>query len=218
MTLEDWFNYILNEPALEKQFDNGIRDEGRVGFRLDDFLRDPIAAKAGLNHAHVLALRLYTTNAFPYINNPLRLGERHPMPATVLFLQEALKKLRVNAADELQGSTSLWRGFKDLEVEQEFLDQGGTELAPMSTSTDLRTAAQYSCNGRNGETALIMKLKIDKNDFMSYGAGLKWLSAFPGEEERLFPPLTYLRPTDRVTRETVDGVNFTIMEVVPQLN
>ena len=140
------------------------------------------------------------------------------MPATVLFLQEALKKLRVNAADELQGSTSLWRGFKDLEVEQEFLDQGGTELAPMSTSTDLRTAARYSCNGRNGETALIMKLKIDKNDFMSYGAGLKWLSVFPGEEERLLPPLTYLRPTERVTTETVDGVNFTIMEVVPQLN
>jgi len=77
----------------------------------------------------------------------------------------------------------------------------------------LKVAAQYSCTGAVGETALIMKLKIDKNDFMSYGAGLKWLSAFPGEDERLYPPLTYLKPTTRTQSETVEGINFKIVEV-----
>ena len=78
-----------------------------------------------------------------------------------------------------------------LEVLDTFLRDGGTELAPMSTSTSLQVAADYSCRGRAGETALIMKINIRENDFMSFGADVRWLSAFPEEEERLFPP----RPT-----------------------
>ena len=30
---------------------------------------------------------------------------------------------------------------------------------------------------------------------MERGAPLQWLSAFPGESEFLYPPLTYLKPT-----------------------
>ena len=235
MTLEDWFNYVRNEPSSEMQFGNGIRDKGRQHMRLKDF-QDQHARDANLEMAHILALRLYTTKVFGYINNPLRpycpfynlsgkrRGSKHPMPATVLFLQEGLKRLRKVAEKELKRkvaaseSTSLWRGFKSLEVKNTFLQEGGTELAPMSTSTNLKVAAQYSCTGAFGETALIMKLKIDKNDFMSYGAGLKWLSAFPGEDERLYPPLTYLKPTSRKQSEIVEGINFKIVEVEPTLN
>lgn len=217
MTLKTWFNYILNEPASEMEFSNGIRDKGRSGWRLDDFLNEINAT--GLKKAHVLALRLYTTKIFRFINNPLREEIQHPMPATVLFLQEGLKLLRKNAASELKGSTSLWRGFKNLNVQTEFLDKGGTELAPMSTSTKLDIAAQYSTNGAPGERALIMKLKIEKNNYLSYGADVTWLSAFPGENERLFPPLTFLRPSERPTQTvTLEGITFTIVEVVPQLN
>ena len=219
MTLETWFNYILYEPASEMTFDNtdsGIRDQGHTGWYLKDFCDHDTC---GLKMAHVLALRLYTTKIFRFINNPLREEITHPMPATVLFLQEGLKLLRTNAKFELQGSTSLWRGFKNLHLQQKFLETGVTELAPMSTSTKLDIAAQYSTNGAAGESALIMKLKIDKNNFMSFGAGLKWLSAFPGEHERLFPPLTFLRPSDHpIQTVKVEGVTFTIVEVVPQLN
>ena len=219
MTLDDWFHYILDEPASAREFENGIQDEGHIGWTLDDFLQHPQAKAANLNRAHVVALRLYTSKAFRYINDPLRQGRKHPMPATVMFLQEGLKKLRRNNADELRDSTSLWRGFKNLQVQQKFLDGGGTELALMSTSSDLQTAAKYSCDcGQKDEKALILKLKIDKNNFMSYGAGLKWLSVFPGEEERLFPPLTFLSPTNRIIKETVEGVKFTIVEVEPRLN
>ena len=34
-------------------------------------------------------------------------------------------------------------------------------------------------------------------DFMSMGADVQWLSAFPGEAEIIYPPLIYLKPTGR---------------------
>jgi hypothetical protein len=229
MTLLDWFNYVLNEPASELVFNNGIRDSGRPAMRFAAFCRHQIARDCGLNRAHVLALRLYTTKVFWYINSPFRQNNggrvrlqnpmhRHPMPATVMFLREGMIRLRTQAEKELQGqgATSLWRGMRGLRVHDEFLQNGGTELAPMSTSTNLAIAANYSCNGAEGETALIMKLKIPRNGFHQYGAGLGWLSAFPDEVERLFPPLTYLRPTERAQQNvTVEGIDFTIVEVEP---
>ena len=50
---------------------------------------------------------------------------------------------------------------------------------------------------------------------MSTGRGpasdISWLSAFPGEKEVLFPPLTFLKPTGRA--EVVEG--YTFVEVAP---
>jgi len=37
-----------------------------------------------------------------------------------------------------------WRGMRNMEVPEEFLKQGGTELAPMSCTSDLAIAMQYS--------------------------------------------------------------------------
>ena len=58
--------------------------------------------------------------------------------------------------------------------------------------------------------------------FMQLGADLQWLSAFPGEAEILYPPLTYLKPTGKAERfdaESVDGerVSFTVVELQPTL-
>ena len=321
LSLQNWFDYVYNEKTSELQFgydDKGIRDFGRGSVTFKKFCRDGKKLGCELEDAEILALRLYTTKAYPLFTNPLREGAensqtrtltfkgkklgltlnpvtgdkasghglkimkvkkdapdetvnhlifpgsiievinnkscsgsrnkykpykdllkqmqkflaateplklrlkvpatKHPMPMTVMFLQDGLKKLRVHAEKELVKETSLWRGFKNLLVQEEFLEKGGTELAPMSTTTNLEIAAGYSCHGAIGETALIMKLNIGKNDFMLYGAGLRWLSAFPGEDERLFPPLTYLKPTGKKQKEVVEGITFTIVEVVPQLN
>jgi hypothetical protein len=51
-------------------------------------------------------------------------------------------------------------------------------------------------------------------------ADLQWLSAFPGEAEILFPPLTYLQPTGRIERvKLLEGsVAFTIVEVEPHIS
>ena len=63
----------------------GIRDKGRVGMRLKDFLNHPTAKEAGLNAAEVAALRVYTTAIFKWINNPLR--ERNTAPLINVFLE-----------------------------------------------------------------------------------------------------------------------------------
>ena len=37
-----------------------------------------------------------------------------------------------------------WRGMRNRKVPDEFLERGGTELAPMSTTSNLVVAMQYS--------------------------------------------------------------------------
>ena len=125
-----------------------------------DFCNHPVAINCGLKPAHVCAIRLYTTHAYRFFNNPLRAQQQHPLPMTVQFLADGLKKLRKQATEESSQARSLWRGFYNREIVGDFLKSGGTELAPMSTSTNLAVAADYSCNGQYGEEALIMKIKI----------------------------------------------------------
>ena len=62
--------------------------------------------------------------------------------------------------------------------------------------------------------ALIFMLRVES--FMALGADLSYLSAFPHEQEFLYPPLTYLKPTGK-TYDYVhaDGSIYTIIEVVP---
>ena len=67
----------------------------------------------------------------------------------------------------------------------------GTELAPMSTTSSLRTAVDYSMSKRSLIFCIRTKNKLER------GVNLEWISAFSRESETLFPPLTYLQPTGR---------------------
>jgi hypothetical protein len=49
------------------------------------------------------------------------------------------------------------------------------------------------------------------------GADVSWLSAFPIEEEILYPPLTFLQPTGRVETTSIDNTMFTIVEIQPHV-
>jgi hypothetical protein len=82
--------------------------------------------------------------------------------------------------------------------------------APMSTTTDLPVAVHYSSGG---QAALLIKLSTASA--LERGANISFLSAFAGEAEVLFPPLTYMRPTGKVAEELVGERRFTIVEVVP---
>ena len=53
------------------------------------------------------------------------------------------------------------------------------------------------------------------SNFMAAGADISWVSAFPGEEEMLYAPLTYLQPTGNVVDLQVGGYDFHIIEVLP---
>jgi len=57
---------------------------------------------------------------------------------------------------------------------------------------------------------------------MAYGADLRWVSAFPGEAEVLYPPLTYLKPTGRTEKISAKNKNgqiltITVIEVKPAI-
>jgi hypothetical protein len=230
----DNLDYILHKAAgsSDKAFPNGnlrrdcdsdgkllperrTADNTAMTFR--DFCEHPASKIAHLHPAHVLALRLYTTSSFQALNQPLRnMSEHrppHPFPATINFLKEGILRLRANGAGgpEATASIDLYRGFKDMRIIDNFKQTGGTELAPMSTTTDLNVAIAYALS----KHSLVMKLRT--RSFMQRGADIAFLSAFPGEKEILFAPLTYLRPTGRSMALTFPehAMNVTVIEVEP---
>ena len=150
-----------------------------------------------LSPPEVAAIRLYTTIVYKKINEPLREGDGkapdHPLPVTLLCLNKALKKLR----DKKGGDGQLWRGFKDKEVPEEFLRSGGMELSPMSTTTSLKTAVEYS---DSDHPAL---MRITCRTYQQRGVDISCFSAFAAEEEILFPPRSTLFPVQKGAAPTV---------------
>ena len=206
--------------GCRREWPNGTIDEGQpAGLSLDDFGAMEQARAARLSVGMVLALRLYSTAVYMSINAPLREGTEHPMPVLVHVLTEAIKRLRtVEGRDATQNEPlTLWRGMRNVaELPQRFLDEGGTERAPMSTTRELAVAVRYSMSAR----ATLLKLRT--SDFRSRGVDLRFVSAFPGEAEVLYPPLTHLRPVRRADGEAEvhehvmdDGRVFAVVEVVP---
>jgi len=188
--------------------------------RLDDFMKLKQAVETKLTRAHLLALRFYTSNSFTAINLALRDSDReiqHPLAAITMNVQGGIKRLRGLDAEGESASAeiSLWRGFTDMQVSEGFKVKGGSEFAPMSTTTDPEVAVGYAI--RKGETngSLLMKLKTSNN--MQRGAELTWLSVFPGETETLFLPLTFLQPTGKEQTIEHKGIKLTILEVTTTL-
>ena len=109
------------------------------------------------------------------------------------YIAEGIKKLRAVGAQQSSANQAvdLYRGMKNLAVNDEFVEGGGSEAAPMSTTPDPAIAVAY------GQSSNALLFKIVAKSFMSCGADIQFLSAFPGEKEFLYPPLTYLHPSGR---------------------
>ena len=113
----------------------------------------------------------------------------------------------------------LWRGLKDVSLDSDspFLRDGGTELAPLSTTPSLQVALQYAASS----SPVLLRLRV--YSFMQRGADVAWISAFPEEEERLFPPLTFLEPKGRPKKVVIEGesgrpaTTITVVTVVPHM-
>jgi hypothetical protein len=210
-------NYIITETASEVECWNGVRDKGRSGKNLEWFRKCKEAVDCCLTDAEVASLRFYTSHSFEAINVPLRDSSRttaHPLPAIVSLVQSGLKKLRAVGCDEKQKTVILWRGSSNMKIPEEFMADGGTELAPMSTTTDLNVALTYALKGV-GTPTVIFRIVTDNN--LSRGPDLKWVSLFPGESETLFPPLTYIQPTGKTQVLVHAGCQATVVEVRPTL-
>eukprot|EP00966_Prymnesium_polylepis_P191987 4449055-Prymnesium_polylepis.1 len=153
--------------------------------RFDDFVHEAQTRtkttsdrESPLHEPHALALRLYTTSTYKLINKPMRKRQKHPLPITVKYLMDGIRYLR--GADELDelGEVNLFRGMQNMNLPETFLKTGGTEAAPMSTTTDLRVAVNYC---RNSSSSLMFKIKTVS--CLERGADLGFLSAFPNEND-----------------------------------
>ena len=194
---------------------------------LADFVKLAQKEAPSIKEQHVAALRFYTTAAYMSINDPLRdlerkeAGQPHKLPITVAFIQHALKLLREveSRSPQKNKQVDLYRGMRNVSVPEEFAHDGGTELALMSTTANLRTAVEYAASTRS------VLLRLRTRNFMTRGPGVAFLSAFPGEQEYLYPPLTYLQPVhDPVTHEPiveeleVDDAIFSVIDVEPHMS
>ena len=70
-----------------------------------------------------------------------------------------------------------------------------SQIAPMSATHNADIAVQYSAS----QCATI--LRILTKDFTQRGADIAFLSAFPAEQESLYPPLTFLRSVKRPIKQ-----------------
>jgi hypothetical protein len=134
----EMYDYVVNQSSSPKEYPNGIRDEHRDAWLLEDFLQDESAKVAGLKRAEVAALRLYTTLVYLYINGPLRdlarveARKAVPLGVITMLVYKAIKKLRqVNASsDSATARQVLWRGMKDVEVTTDFMTKGEPPPSP----------------------------------------------------------------------------------------
>lgn len=100
--------------------------------------------------------------------------------------------------------------------EEAFFLGGGIEAAPLSTTSSLEVALAY---GISSSTAL---MRLSTSTFIQRGANLGYLSAFPEEQEILYPPLTYLQPTAPPIEVEIDlgdgeSITYQVLAVVPHI-
>merc|ERR1719231_691032 len=123
--------------------------------------------------------------------------------------------MRENFRDNFETIT-LWRGMRDIEVTDDYMASGGAELACLSTSPNRAVVASYA----RSACPLIFKIEVDSH--MAMGADISFLSLFPGEQEYLYPPLTYLQPTSQVdlinSKEEKVGVQVTVVPSFPAID
>ena len=101
--------------------------------------------------------------------------------------------------------------FKGLSLTEEFMTKGGSEFGCMSTSASRAIAAAFA---KSGDKPMVFK--YDTKNSLERGADVAFLSAYPNEEEVLFPPLTYLR-FKTVEEETVAGTKMLVVSVEAQI-
>ena len=112
----------------------------------------------------------------------------------------------------------LLRGMGNMRATHNFLKEGGSELAPCSSTSDLDIAIRYAKkwqddDGHDGQAALIFRIIVD--GWLDQAPDLSFLSAFPHEKEFTYPPLTFFQPVGKMERLIYNGTEFTILDAKP---
>jgi hypothetical protein len=86
----------------------------------------------------------------------------------------------------------LWRGVADMKVDEKFLEQGGTEMAVMSTTSNEEVAQSYAwCKAP--KPGLVIKYKTSG---LSRGVSIQFLSLYPKEVEFIYPVHLFKQVSD----------------------
>ena len=108
----------------------------------------------------------------------------HNLAVLVFILAGAMKKQRAHAANSDSGSEplELFRGMSNKEIFNRFIQSSAvelieaiSELAPMSSTTELWVALKYS-QGPAGSISTLLWIRTE--NFMDRSVDLEWLSAF----------------------------------------
>lgn len=139
------------------------------------------------------------------------------------ILDDAIRKLRLHyqTHENEEGRVMLYRGLHNMKLEGSFVErqQGGAEMAFMSTTLSFEVAVGFTLQSRDGlpvpsRHALMLRLVID--NAVNFGADVSYLSVNPGEGEVIFPPLCFLLPTGHFQVELLnEDTILTIIEVRP---
>jgi len=167
-----------------------VRDQGHAGWTLRTFCDTQEAQQAKLTEAEVCALRLYTGPVFAALNAALREQKIGDWATTIACCYSGTLKL-----SSLSKPTRVYRGVREstMQLPSRFYDlgtggfAGGVERAFMSTTKSPAVAIDYSGGEETPGSILIIDFEMG-----SRGAGVRWASQYPHEEELLFPPLTTL--------------------------
>jgi hypothetical protein len=168
-TVSTDFMYVLYEMSSEKEYPNGVRDQGMAGKSIDDYLKMSQSKKTKMNKPEAACLRFYSSPSFPAVTIPLRDPDRktkHPLAAITYCIFTAIRKqLALGAEDQAAAVEEriFWRGFSDLQISEDFKKHGGTEFAPMSTSTDPAVAVGYAVRKSQTDGALLMRIVTRNN-------------------------------------------------------
>ncbi len=165
-TISADFNYVLYEMSSEKEYHNGVRDKDMAGKSIDDFVN---MSQSKMNKSQAASLRFYSSPSFSAVTIPLRDHDRetqHPLAAIAYCIFTGIRKqLALGAEDQAAAVEEriFWRGFRDLQISDDFKKHGGSEYAPMSTSTDLWVAVGYAVRKSQTDGGLLMRI-VTKNN------------------------------------------------------
>ena len=101
--------------------------------------------------------------------------------------------------------------MKDLGITGQFMVEGGTDYACVST-----TARQEVAVLNFAASSLPLVFRVVTKNCMNRGANISFLSVFPDEQEFLYPPLTFLHCV-KMERETMCGVQLLVATVEPTM-
>ena len=84
--------------------------------------------------------------------------------------------------------------MRDMDVNDEFEQRGGTELALMSTTSNRAVAEEYATRGAPSFSLLF---QVHVHNHLLCGADISFASCFPDEVEFVYPPNTLLETTKK---------------------